>query len=240
MSKSPSCTRAFNGVLLDWRGTLVVAPTWPWLAATSLERLGRATDPAAVDAVLDRLRATDSTRVNSSAIDTDADEHRAVYAEWFASAGLDEDLAAALYACESDAGLNPFARDVGLLLTALTVAGIRIGVLSDIHFDLRPVFAKHSLPDGRTWADLVTTWVLSYETGLAKPDPAVFLLALDRLGLSAEQVLMVGDRGAWDGAAADVGITTLILPPLNSIEDIRLDRVLDLVLPGHRLSASSA
>jgi len=43
---------------------------------------------------------------------------------------------------------------------------------------------------------------------------------------------MVGDRGGWDGAATDVGITTLLLPPLRSPDERRLHRVLDLVLPG--------
>lgn len=67
--------------------------------------------------------------------------------------------------------------------------------------------------------------------GVAKPDPAVFELALHRLGLPARDVLMVGDRGAWDGAAAASGITTLVLPPLQSAEDLRLHHVLDLALP---------
>ena len=48
----------------------------------------------------------------------------------------------------------------------------------------------------------------------------------------SSEVLMVGDRGAWDGAAVDVGITSLILPPLTTATDQRLGRVLDLVLPG--------
>jgi FMN phosphatase YigB (HAD superfamily) len=231
---------AFRGVLLDWRGTLVVAPTYSWLVATALGRLGRPATPADVEPVLVALRGTDSTRVDSSAIDTDVAEHRAAYAEWFRAAGLDDDLAAALYAVESDVSLNAFARDVGDLLVALAGAGVRIGVVSDIHVDLRPVFAAQRLPDGRSWADLVDAWALSFELGVAKPDPAIFRAALDGLALPASDVLMVGDRGGWDGAAVDVGVTTLLLPPLTDAREARLHRVLDLVLPGRRTAAATS
>jgi FMN phosphatase YigB (HAD superfamily) len=222
---------AFRAVLLDWRGTLVVAPTYAWLVETALARLGRDAAPSAVERVLELLRRTDSTRVDSSQIDTDVAEHRAAYLAWFASAKVDDELAHALYAAESDPSLNPFAADVGELLSALTSAGVRVGVVSDIHVDLRPTFADHTVADGRTWADMVDVWALSYELGVAKPDPAIFRAALDGLGLDAREVLMVGDRGAWDGAAAAIGITTLVLPPLVTVDDRRLDRVLDLVLP---------
>lgn len=223
---------AFRGVLLDWRGTLVVAPTYRWLVATALARLGRRVADADVERVQDALRGTDSARVDSSYIDTDVHEHRAAYAEWFRAARLDDDLAAALYAVESDVSLNPFAHDVGPLLAALDSAAVRVGVVSDIHVDLRPTFDSHRLADGRSWAELVHTWALSFELGVAKPDPAIFRAALDGLDLPASDVLMVGDRGGWDGAAVDIGMTTLLLPPLQDPSDERLHRVLDLVLPG--------
>ena len=223
---------AFRGVLLDWRGTLVVAPTYRWLVATALARTGRHTTDTDVERVLAALRGTDSARVDSSRIDTDVVEHHAAYSDWFRAAGLDDELAGALYAAESDVSLNPFARDVEHLLVALAAADVRVGVVSDIHVDLRPTFAAHLLPDGRSWADLVHSWSLSFELGVAKPDPAIFRTALDGLGLPACDVLMVGDRGAWDGAAVDVGVTTLLLPPLVDPADERLHRVLDLVLPG--------
>jgi len=228
----PVTAPAFQGVLLDWRGTLVVAPTERWLIETALARLGRAAGAAEVEKVLVALEGADSTRVDSSQIDTNVIEHREAYAAWFRDAGIDDDLAGALYAAESDASLNAFARDVEPLLLGLSSAAVRVGVVSDIHVDLRPVFASHQLPDGRSWADLVHTWTLSFEVGLAKPDPAIFRTALDGLGLPATDVLMVGDRAGWDGAAVDVGMTTLLLPPLGDPTKERLHRVLDLVLPG--------
>lgn len=226
-----SAAPAFHGVLLDWRGTLVVAPTERWLVETALVRLGRAAGPAEVEKVVVALSGADSAAVDSSQIDTNIIEHREAYAEWFRDAGIDDELGVALYAAESDVSLNAFARDVEPLLLGLASAAVRVAVVSDIHVDLRPVFASHRLPDGRSWADLVHTWTLSFETGLAKPDPAFFRAALDGLGLPASEVLMVGDRAGWDGAAVDVGMTTLLLPPLRDPTEARLHRVLDLVLP---------
>lgn len=231
MSTAPG----FAGVLLDWRGTLAVAPTYAWLVQRALRDLRRPCDPPAVHAVLAQLRDADATEVESSAVDVDPELHRRAYAAWFTAAGVDHELAVALYSAESDVGANPFAGDVGPLLEGLHRAGVRVGVLSDIHVDLRPVFAACPRHDGGSWADLVHAWTLSYEVGAAKPDPVIFERALKQLDLAAPEVLMVGDRGTHDGAAAAVGITTLVLPPLRSTEERRLQRVIDLVLPGTSL-----
>lgn len=225
-------TPRFAAVLLDWRGTLVVAPTYALMVATALGRLGRDASPAAVDRVLDRLRAADGSAAEAPEVDLDPQLHRAAHVAWFADAGLGPDLAETLYRVGDEPELNPFAEDAGDTLAALHDAGVRIGILSDIHVDLRPFFARHRQPDGTSWADLVDVWALSFELGAVKPDPAAFTAALDRLALPAQDVLMVGDRGAWDGGAAAVGITTLLLPPLRDTGDRRLDRVVDLVLPG--------
>jgi HAD superfamily hydrolase (TIGR01549 family) len=46
--------------------------------------------------------------------------------------------------------------------------------------------------------------LVSEEVGVAKPDPAIFLLALERLGVSSAEALFVGDSPEYDlrGAAA--------------------------------------
>jgi FMN phosphatase YigB (HAD superfamily) len=53
---------------------------------------------------------------------------------------------------------------------------------------------------------------LSFEHGIQKPHPRLFQIALDQLGVTPRETLMVGDRAARDGGAASVGIATLILP----------------------------
>ena len=47
---------------------------------------------------------------------------------------------------------------------------------------------------------------------MVKPDPQIFRIAVERLGLDPAEVLMVGDTVEDDGGAAQVGIRTLILP----------------------------
>ncbi len=236
MSKNDVATEQpsprLQGVLLDWRGTLVSAPRYDLLVKTALQRTPREAGAQAVDAVLTLLRSADRSAVDSGVIDTDAALHRAAYYSWFAAAGVDAQLADSLYAVECDASMNPFADDVELLLTTLHGAGTRIGIVSDIHFDLRPSFAERETADGTNWIDLVDAWMLSYELGLCKPDPSIFEIALERLGLSADQVLMVGDRAVPDGSAVAVGITSLLLPQLREVTERRLHRVLDLVIPG--------
>ncbi|CCH90723.1 protein of unknown function [Modestobacter italicus] len=73
-------------------------------------------------------------------MDADAALHRRTYRQVLADAGLDDELAATLYAVESDLSLNAFADDVAGTLAALRRRGVRVGVLSDLHVDVRPAF----------------------------------------------------------------------------------------------------
>jgi FMN phosphatase YigB (HAD superfamily) len=86
--------------------------------------------------------------------------------------------------------------------------GARAGLVSDIHFDLRPVFAEAGLDR------YVSSYVLSFEHGVQKPDAQIFRIALDALAAVPAEALMVGDRSGHDGGAVAVGIPTLLVPPL--------------------------
>jgi len=48
--------------------------------------------------------------------------------------------------------------------------------------------------------------VISGEVGLRKPDPAIYALAAERLGLSAEEIVFVDDLGPNVRAAVAVGM----------------------------------
>jgi HAD superfamily hydrolase (TIGR01509 family) len=149
-------------------------------------------------------------------VDCDAAVHRDTYFAVFADAGLDDELAGALYAVESDPAHNPFAVDAVPVLTAIAESGIAIAVVSDIHFDLRPAFAAAGL------AEAVDVFALSFEQGVQKPDPAIFRVTLDGLGATPEETLMVGDRQRPDGGAVEIGMPTLLLPPLTGVHHRRL------------------
>jgi FMN phosphatase YigB (HAD superfamily) len=214
-----------RGVLFDWRGTLVTGLSPHDWVREALLRLDRDGDNGLVAEVLSAIRAAagQPDRLAGPNADTSAVIHRCIYYDVFADAGLDSDLADALYAVESDPSFNLFAVDVAPTLRRLAAAGSKIGVISDIHFDLRPAFADHDL------LDLVDTFVLSYEHGVQKPDPAIFQIALQELETTPPETLMVGDRASHDGPAVELGLTTLLLPPLTNKSQARLHLVEGLV-----------
>lgn len=219
---------AFSAVIFDWRGTLVTTLSRAQWAHAALRQAGRESSPAAVADLVHALEAADpgDARLDGPGVDCDARAHRSIYLEVFRDAGLATEVAEALYAVESDHRFNRFATDVAPTLRRLRAAAVRMAVLSDIHFDIRPAF------DAAGLSSLIEVYVLSFEQGMQKPDPAIFGAALSGLETAAEQTLMIGDRSGPDGAAVESGITTLLLPPLRSPEDHRLDRVLALTTPG--------
>ncbi|OPX07286.1 HAD family hydrolase [Mycobacterium sp. AT1] len=115
------------------------------------------------------------------------------------------------------------ADDVAETLRWVAAQGCEVAILSDIHFDLRPAFVAADLDR------YVDEYVLSFECGVQKPDPAIFRAALDALGSRPERTLMVGDRASHDGAAVELGMPTLLVPPLTHPAQRRLDLVRNLV-----------
>lgn len=63
--------------------------------------------------------------------------------------------------------------------------------------------------------------VISCEVGLAKPDPRIFRLCLERLGLSAGAALFVDDRADNVEAAAGVGLQTLRFEGPDALERLQ-------------------
>lgn len=111
-----------------------------------------------------------------------------------------------LYAHETSAeGWQPYA-DTRPVLEVLAARDVPVVVVSDVAFDLRPIFDHYGL------RHLVRDFVLSGEHGSIKPDGHLFRIALDLGGVPPERALMVGDNPANDGQAAAFGIRTLLLP----------------------------
>ena len=116
----------------------------------------------------------------------------------------------------------PYA-DTHRVVEALAGRGIRMGVISNVGFDLRPILREHGL------AELADRCTLSYEHGAVKPEPALFLAALESLGLPAGSTLMVGDHPVADGGAAEVGCQILVLPMSAPGKVHGLERVVAMV-----------
>jgi HAD superfamily hydrolase (TIGR01509 family) len=92
--------------------------------------------------------------------------------------------------------------DVEGCLEGLRAAGHRLALVSNCGFQTRPLIEAWGL-DQRL--DAV---VLSHEVRLGKPDPAIYRLALRRLGGEPAQALMVDDQVAFLDAAAALGMWT--------------------------------
>lgn len=60
--------------------------------------------------------------------------------------------------------------------------------------------------------DAFTTICCSDDTGRGKPDPAVYLLALERLGIAASEAVAVEDSPNGALAAARAGVACLVVP----------------------------
>ncbi|MGW5053170.1 HAD family hydrolase [Actinokineospora sp. NPDC004072] len=208
-----------DGVIFDWRGTLATTLDGVDWVRAALRLLAR---DASAEEIWQRISVF-ADLLDGPGVDTSRAVHHAAYHRVFAQAGLDGELAEALYAVESDPAHNPFAVDAAQTLRAVSAAGCRIAVLSDIHFDLRPVFAAAGL------ADVVDAYALSYELGVQKPAPEIFRHALAALGTAPSATLMVGDRARPDGGAVELGLPVLLLPPLRSVQERRLHLVAALV-----------
>jgi FMN phosphatase YigB (HAD superfamily) len=71
-------------------------------------------------------------------------------------------------------------------------------------------------------------FTLSFEQGVQKPDPRMFTRTLTALGAEPHEALMVGGRARPDGAAVELGLATLLVPPLATAGERRLHHVLAL------------
>jgi HAD superfamily hydrolase (TIGR01493 family) len=200
---------AYRAVMFDWILTRADYPDLHEHLRRAHQQLGRASTDEDIDAWAARLREAvghDDIRAAMATEDCSAELHRAANERHYDRAGLDAELAAAMYGLLGHPSFHPIYPDVAPALEAIHGVGIPIAVVSDFHVDLRE-HARLAGLDG-----LVDHWIISFEHGVQKPDPAIYQLALDALGTSPEDTLMVGDRPTHDGAAATLGIDTLILP----------------------------
>jgi HAD superfamily hydrolase (TIGR01509 family) len=83
---------------------------------------------------------------------------------------------------------------------------VKVGVISNAGWDVRIQFHAAGLHE------IVDVYALSYEIGVIKPDPEIFLRPCEELGVAPERALMVGDTPIPDGGALAVGMPVHLLP----------------------------
>lgn len=132
--------------------------------------------------------------------DLDADRHRAAYTGLAHEAGLPwPELIDPLYDRHMEPAMWQPYPDTRDTLARLRRRGVPVAVVSNIGWDPRPVFRLHDLDQ------YIDVYTLSFEHRVQKPDPDLFRIACERLGLPPANVVMVGDDTVTDAGAAALG-----------------------------------
>lgn len=217
---------AAQAVLLDWAGTVAhLESTAEWLVA-ALASAGISVPARDRDAWVRQAEAAGlpagrrPTDLSPRALaawwrrDLDPRAHEGVYGRLLEEAGLPwPEVAGALYRRTMSAAgwrIDPAARRA---MVTLRRAGVRLAVVSNIGWDLWPVLRQHDL---LPW---VSDCVMSYDIAARKPNPTIFTVACQRLGVQPRHTLMVGDHPVVDQGGEALGIRTIILPPTPSGDD---------------------
>ena len=204
-----------RAVLFDFSGTLFrLEEDDSWFAGIQVDE--KAVDGHVQAELMRRL-----TAPTGASVDMDEDAHRAwtnrdlephlhreAYLHVLRESGVADHHATRLYEKVVDpASWTPYP-DTAPVLAGLHRQGIRTAVVSNIAFDIRPAFVRLGI------ADDVDEFVLSYEVGAVKPTPEIFQTALARVGVAAEEALMVGDSEEADGGAVAVGCRFALVDPI--------------------------
>lgn len=199
----------FSGTLFrleedeSWLDDLVGEGGVPFDVAGKAEIMRRMTAPSGMIPQLgDEYRDAWENR------DLDPAQHRKAYLGVLLASGVPEEHARALYARLIDPDCWTPYPDAGEVLRGLRTAGIKVGVISNIAFDIRPAFDKFG------FTEHVDEFLLSYEEGVIKPDQKIFLRACERLDVQPEEALMIGDSAEADGGATAVGCRFVRVDPV--------------------------
>lgn len=210
-----------RAVLFDFSGTLFrLEEEASWLSELTDHR-GEHLDVEAQTELMRRMTAPaeqvvdldDEHRYAWENRDLDPKLHQQVYLEVLKRSGVSNlEQARALYArLVAPDQWTPYP-DTAAALEKTSGKRLRIGVLSNIAFNIRPAFIS------RGWDDYVNEFVLSFEVGAIKPDREIFQNALDRLEVTAAETLMIGDSEEADGGAKALGCAFTLVEPLPTVE----------------------
>jgi epoxide hydrolase-like predicted phosphatase len=180
-----------DGLILDYGGVLTTSPFDSFAAFCAVEGL----EPEAV-----RVRFRDDPRAQE--LLEGLETGRMAAAEF-------EPSFAALLEVESErllhrmfGGMEP---DAAMIdgVRAIRRGGVTMGLLSNS-------VGEASVYDRELIAELFDAWVISSEVGLRKPDPAIYELAAERIGLQPAACVYVDDIGGNLKPAAALGMATVL------------------------------
>jgi len=219
----------FEAVLFDAGDTLIrLSGTGEKLLHRAAANLGvDPLDPEEVAHVWQRvLNRSSAAEELAKGRDLSNARHHEVWTALYGAAGCERlapGLSEELYALTVRAESWEAFPDTVPTLKAVRDRGLRVGVVSDTGFDLRPAMDRLGL------SPFLDTVVMSFEHGVCKPDVKPFLTACDQLQVHPEQTLMVGDNPLTDSGAVAAGMYVFLLPRPTKTGPRGLGRVLSLV-----------
>jgi putative hydrolase of the HAD superfamily len=109
---------------------------------------------------------------------------------------------------------------------ALKARGLQTAILSNMGDNV-----LESVERAFQWIQRFDLRVWSYQEGVAKPDAAIYRLALERLGARAEETLFIDDKRANVEAARALGIMAIEYESVEGLRRELMARGMDRELP---------
>jgi putative hydrolase of the HAD superfamily len=180
-----------HGLILDYGGVLTTDPFASFEAFCALEGL-------APDTVRDRFRSDPEARALLAGLETGELEPAEFEARFASALGVaPERLLRRMFG-----GMQP---DAAMIdgVRGIRASGARLGLLSNSVGDA-------SVYDRALLDELFDGWVISNEIGLRKPDPAIYKLAAERIGVPAGACVYVDDLPGNLKPARALGMATVL------------------------------
>ncbi len=120
-----------------------------------------------------------------------------------------------------------FFADTRKTLTQLKKKDLYLGVVTDT---AHPLHMKINKLERGGFGDLWDAIIASREVGIQKPDPRIYLLALQQLGIQPHQAIFVGHKATELEGAQKTGISTVALNYEEGAKaDYYIDKISDLI-----------
>lgn len=193
-----------KAVFFDAEGTLLhIKPSVGHIYVKVCQKYGLQADPKALGESFQRAFAAHLKRRKQGEITLSPDgcreEWRRVFQEAvspFGELGSPEKAFEECYEAFARAEAFSLAPGTREALTAIKISGRRLAIVSNWDERLRRLLEEYGL------CPLFEKIFISCEVGVAKPDPQIFLIACQHLGIEPQEALMIGDSLEDDVLAA--------------------------------------
>src|SRR5947209_14269899 len=228
---------AIRGVLFDVGETLLAPhPSFPELFSEIMGGLGFQISPDDVEEALATVAPSvgDAIEASTSTWSTSREESRrfwrGLYGAMLEHWGIPDEAGEifdVLYGRFTSYESYRLFPDVIPTLTACRGADLTLGIVSNFEEWLEGMLIEMEI------APFFDVMVISGKEGIEKPDPAIFRLALERIGMTPDEVVFVGDHPRVDVAAASrIGMTGVLVDRVGRYAGFpgrRVERLTDLL-----------